>query len=467
METNWCTFETDSSGMCAVLSLKPPIGDNTVSLSATVIDEFLKNQGVTFGIDSDAIEGLATAPVYNTPVTVARGKDVINGANGYFEFLIPVEDYKDKPVINKDGSVDYYNSLRLAQVDEGTLFAKYIHATKGSSGCTVYSKVVTPVPGKEIPPLKGTGFITNADHTEYYASYSGHIMLKDNSIVIEKVYYVNGDLDIDKGNIVFDGDVEIKGDVRSGMSVISGGSVFIHGHIGACKITARNSVTIKNGIQGRNKCIIEAGDNIICRFVERCTLKAGNSIFADSILDSDVTACNLIKVISKSGTIIGGHIIGMAGIIAKEAGNNMEAATYLQTGPLREDIDAANSYNESINRINDDISTINRQLVKYGSIKDPSQKEKADRLREKLFKARTFLLTDKHNLSVKLKEVSDRIDNARNNPSVYISGISHAGIRICIENNYYNVTDTFKDVIYKLSAGEIIAMGSDENNITD
>lgn len=157
----------------------------------------------------------------------------------------------------------------------------------------------------------------------------------------------------------------------------------------------------------------------------------------------------------------------MAGIIAKEAGNNMEAATYLQTGPLREDIDAANSYNESINRINEDINTINRQLVKYDSIKDPSQKEKADRLREKLFKARTFLLTDKHNLSVKLKEVSDRIDNARNNPSVYISGISHAGIRICIENNYYNVTDTFKDVIYKLSAGEIIAMGADENNITD
>lgn len=44
METNWCTFETDSSGMCAVLSLKPPIGDNTVSLSATVIDEFLKTR---------------------------------------------------------------------------------------------------------------------------------------------------------------------------------------------------------------------------------------------------------------------------------------------------------------------------------------------------------------------------------------------------------------------------------------
>lgn len=82
----------------------------------------------------------------------------------------------------------------------------------------------------------------------------------------------------------------------------------------------------------------------------------------------------------------------MAGIIAKEAGNNMEAATYLQTGPLREDIDAANSYNESINRINDDISTINRQLVKYGSIKDPSQKEKLTAFAKNYLKQGLFSL---------------------------------------------------------------------------
>ena len=463
METNWCILEIDENGMWARIALKLPEGDEIAHISAEHIEKLIRDQGVSSGINCDAITALAESVSYGQFVEVARGKEAVNGIDGHFEFLIPVEDAKSKPVINEDGSVDYYNSLKLAEVKENEQFARYIHATKGEYGHNIYSKIVSPIPGKEIPPLKGSGFYADAGRENFYSKYSGHISRKDNTVTIEKVYIIKGDLDIDIGNINFDGDVEVRGDVRSGLSIQSGGSVFIHGHVGACNIEAKESITIQKGIQGRNKCNISAGKDVICKFVERCTITAGGTVFADSILDSNINARQEVRVVSKSGVIIGGSITGMMGITAKEVGNDTETATLLQTGPSKEDLLRSTKLTEQFFKLKEENELLEKQLRKYDSIKDPSKADKISSLKQKIMRAKVVIAANKNKTSDELSLLNEEINNARKNACIHITGISHPGIKICIENNYYLVTEPFKDVVYKLQFGKVEAFGADDN----
>lgn len=463
METNWCILEIDENNMWAKLALKLPESDEIAPISADYIENFVKEQGISSGINKDAITALSETLVYGQFIEVASGKPAIDGANGYYSFLIPIEDAKAKPVINEDGSADYYNSLRLAMVSEGEQIAKYNPATKGEYGHDIYSKLINPTPGKDLPPLKGTGFTTNEEKNEYFAAYNGHIMFKDGSINIERIFIVEGDLDIDTGNISFNGDVEVRGDVRSGLAIRADGNIFIQGHVGACYIGAKGSITIKEGIQGRNKCTIKADKDVVCKFVERCTITAGGSIYADSILDSDVFANNEVNVVSHNGVVIGGTTYGMNSVNIKEAGNDSETPTLIMSGPTKEDILNSADLTLKINKYSNDIAQLDAQLKKYDAINttDEATRDKIILLRHKVMRGKLSLVAEMKTHQLEVNEINKRINEARAHALVHITGISHPGVKIGIENNYFTVTEAFKDVVYKVNMGTIEATPGD------
>ncbi len=461
MDTNWCTLNIDENEMWATLSLKHPEGEETIQISAEYIENFIKSQGINSGLNSNAIEMLANELRYGQEITVAQGKPPINGNDGYFNFTIPVEDVKSKPVINEDGSVDYYNSLKLAEVREGELFATYIPPTKGEYGHTIFSKLLAPIPGKPLAPLRGKGFITNEDKSEYRALFDGHIIKDDMHITIEKLYIVSGDLDLDKGNINFNGDVEITGDVRSGLSITSGGNVFIHGHVGGCDITAKKNITIQKGIQGRDRCYITAGGDVICKFVERCSISAEGSIFADSILDSIVSAQNTVQVVSKSGIVIGGKIHGTLGITTKEAGNSYGNATLLTAGVSRDEIQRSVELSEMIEKYDNDLSTLIRQYDSFNNLKPGKNPKKITELKNRIMRAKVLISSNRKTASDELSKLNYKINQARKNSFIHVTGISHAGVKICINECRYTVDESFKDVIYRCVNNEIVAEGGE------
>ena len=459
METDWCLFETDSDGMCARIALKLPETTEAEPVTVKLIGDFLKEQGISSGIIYDVVEHIATTPEYGVFFDIARGNPPTPGEDGYYEFLVPMEDEKSKPVLNEDGSVDYYNSLKISEIAKDVMFARYIRPTSGDYGYNIFSKVVAPTPGKNLPPLKGKGFYTNDKKDEYYASYQGHIIHKDNTIKIEKIYIVDGDLDIDTGNIIFDGDVEIRGDIHSGLTIESNGNVLIHGHVASCTIKAADDITIKEGVQGRNNCLISAGRNVTCKFVERCTIHAGGSVYADSILDSYVSARNEVRVLSKSGVIIGGTTIGMMGVTAKELGNDAEIVTNIFSGPSKEDIVRSISLTESIYKYNENIETIDGQLDKYNAMTNPPPEVKD--FKQKLLRAKVVIVADKTSATDELNALHAHINNARKRAKITVLGISYPGVKIAIENNYYQVMEAFKDVVYKMYLGKVVTFSGD------
>lgn len=461
METNWCILDVDENGMWAKMALKLPTEEDSIPITTARIEKFIKDQGITSGVNSAAINTLALEKKYGQFVEIAHGKEPVNGVDGHYEFLIEVEDAKAKPILNEDGSVDYLNSLKLAEVHMDEHFARYVYATRGEYGHDIFSRIVPPVLGKDIPPLRGSGFYSDANKENYYSKYTGHISRKDNVITIDKTYIIKGDLDIDTGNINFDADVEVFGDVRSGLSIQAGGSIYIHGHVGACFIQATDNIIIQKGIQGQNRCNVIAGNDITCSYVERCAISAGNNVYADSILDSIVTARNEVIVSSKIGAIIGGTTIGMVGITAKEIGNDAEVNTFLQTGPSKEDLVRSTFLTEQLYKIKAEYDLLDAKVKRYDEGMTPENESYVSELRQKVFRMKVMVAADKNKTSDELNKLNDQINRARRDAHIRVTGTSFPGVKISIENNIYITTEALKDVVYKLRYGKVEALSGD------
>lgn len=462
MEKDWVVLKIDDQRMWVSLTIKEPLGEEEPYFSPEFIEGYLRENGITAGINKESIEALANHVAYGKEVIVAKGKEPVNGHDGFYQYTVMIEDSKSKPVVNQDGSVDYYNSLKLAMVDKDEMFAVYIPPTAGEYGYTVFSEMLPPVKGKELRPLRGKGFYTSEDGREYRASYRGRIVKNDNKIIIEKIYIVKGDLDIEKGNINFNGDVEIMGDVRSGLSIVTDGNIFVHGHVGGSFLVAGGSITIRKGIQGRNKCEIDAKRDVACSFIERCIIRAGGNVYADSILDSDITAKEKVIVSSRKGLVVGGVITGIQGVIVKEAGNDIGVLTTLQAGIVHDELEQQSSLMQEREKLVETLELLNKNLKVYDNLSGDKRTKETEALRMRIFRAKVIKVTELKSIDEKLSELEAIIDTARREAMIQVTGVSHSGIKINIGRTCLVAKETWKDVIYKSINEKIVVKSGDE-----
>ena len=462
MEKDWVVLKIDEQHMWVTLAIKKPEGEEHPVFSAEFIENYLKENGISYGIDHSAIQALSSYVAYEREVIVARGREAVDGKDGYFQYVISLEDVRDKPVINKDGSVDYYNSLKLAMLEADELFAVYMPPTEGEMGYTVFSEELPPIRGREQRPLQGRGFYISEDNREYRAKEAGRIFRKENKIIIESIYIVQGDLDIEKGNIKFNGDVEVKGDVRSGLKIEAGGDVFIHGHVGSCNIIAGGNITIKNGVQGRDKCIIMAKGDIACSFVERATVSAEGNVYADSLLDCHVAAKQTVSVCSKRGVIIGGDVYGMQGITAKECGNNKDVYTRLQIGVIPEYIRQLNEVNAKLKKLYEDIELLDRNMKICDSIEGCKRTKETEAIRMKIMRAKVILSAEKKVLEDEKELRQLDIERSKTEAVVHIKGTVYTNTLVHIGMGKYRVKDACKNVIFRHKNEDVIMESAKE-----
>lgn len=455
-------YSVDSKHMLFSIAIrKPKEEDENVLLPEDVMD-FLKAKGVKAGIDRAAIESLCAHVVYNKEVIVARGKDAVDGQDGHYEYYVPLEDKKAKPVVAEDGSVDYLNSLEISMVEEGQKFASYIPPTKGEYGYTVFSEMIKPNPGKQISMLKGKGFTVSEDGKDYMAKLSGRIFTDDDRIFIEPVYVVNGDMGIEQGNIVFNGDVEIRGDVHSGLKIDAAGSIFINGHVGNCRLKAGGNITIGKGIQGKNGCEIIAGGDVAGSFVERCNITSEGNVYANSLLDCRVFARQSVIVASKRGCIIGGSINAMQSISAKYIGNDSGIITKLFFGEMPNYRKELNAAKNRLRKVEEDIALLETQLEKIEQAPPEKRTGDLESLKMQLLRAKVVRQAEQKQLNGTVAALQEELRNARQNSFVRVTGVVYPGVMLMTEETTYVQTEAYKDVYYRPWLNQIQVMSPEE-----
>jgi uncharacterized protein (DUF342 family) len=298
-----CELVLEEEDMRAWLTLKEPADAIEYELEALL--QYLQEKGICQGIAKHTLKRAIREKQYETPILAAEGMAAQAGQDGWYEFYFET-DLKSCPVTREDGSVDYLNMKLFEEAQEGQLLARYHPASKGMYGYTVRKKILKAQNGKNQPPLRGSGFLYDAEKQEYRAKIDGRIVYEGNYLQIHPLLVLE-EVSYSTGNVKFSGDVLVKEGVRSGVCLEAGGDITINGSVECATIVSGGNVLLKQGATTDSKGIIRAAGNISGKFFEAVTIEAGESVYSDYYLNCVIQAEKEVVTTGKRGSLAGGE----------------------------------------------------------------------------------------------------------------------------------------------------------------
>ena len=164
------------------------------------------------------------------------------------------------------------------------------------------------------------------------ASCEGRAVLKDNTISVQKVLRIAGDVNYKTGHVRFPGDIVISGEVRDGFRIEAGGSLFCEKTLDASEVSCGDNLAVAFGIIGRQKGTVRAGGAIRARFIENCHVEAAGPIsVGTAILNSIVSTQDRLEM-GPRGIIVGGRILAANGVVTTQVGSERGARTEINIG---------------------------------------------------------------------------------------------------------------------------------------
>ncbi len=323
-----------------------------------IILKFLEKAKIIYGVDKEAVKkiGAAGKPVVRS--LIAAGLEVVNGQNGYYEYFFDTSE-EQEPEILKDGSADLDKMKCLQPVKVGDKIAEYHKATKGTDGYDVYGNFIKAIPGKEIPILKGSGFMILNDRVSYVATLTGAIRMVDGRVEITKLMVLQ-EVKITDKKVKYDGTVFVVGDVFSGSVIEATGDVIIGGHLESSDVSAGGDVVIKGGVTCPIRGGVTAKGDVCAKYFEGATI-VGENVSANYFINCKVDARGFVRTYGRVGMIYGGTINSLFGVEAASVGNKTGARTIINLGVNSAILGSYNNAKKTLGREEEQLETLNTE----------------------------------------------------------------------------------------------------------
>lgn len=324
------TIEVTASddGMTGFVKLTKE-GDNPAPATQEQLMEALKANNIIYGIKETSLEKLAARPIYNIRIEVAKGIPPVLGENGTVTYYVK-RDSEYKPEMSQDGFIDYKNLDYFQIVKKGQTLAELTKETEGTEGINIYGGVVPTKNGRPAPSPVGKNTHLIQDDTLLVSDCDGVIRFARDTIDVNDMMKIRGNVDVTTGNLNFSGDINIDGDVSDGFSVKSGGNVIIKGVLEDAAVEAVGNVHISKGINGGTKNSIYVGGNLKCKYIEHANIHVEGDISADYIIDSNVTCMGNIELSGSKELVVGGEIRVMGELHARDIGSETGRNTKIE-----------------------------------------------------------------------------------------------------------------------------------------
>lgn len=328
--------------MSVSLTLVAPQGGRSV------VDEVrpaLHIKGIIHGIQ-EATLNEALAAGHCEDVVVALGTPPQEGEAAHFDSLI--EALREAQFeAGEDEVVDYRDLGNLLIIHAGTPLMRRTPAVPGIAGTDVFGKTVPAQPVPDTPfssALKGAA-PAEGDSNQLVALIDGQPVPCANGVDVNPLIEVE-QIDIESGNIQFDGTVQVKGDVKAGMHIRASGDVVIGGTLEAAEVVAGGNVVVKGGIVGRAEAqgathggagetaIVRSERSVQAKFIEHGLVEARQDILVErAVRQSELSAGHDVNVgQSGSGQIMGGHLRAGLNVRTGVLGSPSGAPTHVQVG---------------------------------------------------------------------------------------------------------------------------------------
>jgi len=304
-------------------------------LNEDSIEEELKKNGVIYGINRDEISKIIKEKVANVFVKVAEGKKCIDGEDAELSMRYTPfsKGAKLTPKIDERGNADFKNLEIFELVKQGDIIAEKKPATMGEQGSDVTGAIVEPKPGKDLIMRTGKNCTTSDDGLKVIAQTDGMVVIEQDKISVSDIFTIEA-VNVNSGNVEFNGSVVVKKDIENGYSLISGGNIQINGNAEKCILKSGGDIFIKGGLIGRaTEGGVAAGNDFVSKFAENAEITAsGNVVVYEGILNSKILSGKQVIASGKNGNIIGGEILAAEGIEAANIGSSSEIKTHIEVG---------------------------------------------------------------------------------------------------------------------------------------
>jgi len=347
----------------AVGRFYPPTNGGSLMSREEIINDLIK-AGVKFGADDTAIANFLENRQYCFEYELAKAMPATEGHHAKITYYFNTDPSR-LPKKNEDGSVNFHDLDTISHVEAGQLLATLDPADPGKPGIDVCGNVLMPAKVEKKLLRFGKKIKQSEDGLSIYSEVNGHASLVDDRVFVADIFEVGADVDVSTGDIVYDGNVEVKGSVRTGYRIKATGDIIVHGVVEGAILEAGGQIILKRGIQGMNKGVLKANSNVIAKFIENATVDAGGYVSTDSILHSKVSAKGEINVDGKRGFITGGEIRSASRIKVKTAGSTMGTMTLLEVGADPDRIEEYRKLERELLEIPEQIENLSKMLIMY------------------------------------------------------------------------------------------------------
>ncbi|MFH1540216.1 MAG: FapA family protein [bacterium] len=442
--------------MEAFITTHPPKGGKDVEMDDIMVA--LSKANVRFGIKQDIIENIVAQQWYNERVLVAEGKPSEDGEDGKIEYLFSTEAGVPRPSMSEDGSVDYYELNIIQNVLANEPLAEKIPPSKGTEGTNVHGEKIPARPGKDIPFPLGKNVTFSSDNPNIIvAQIAGQPRLQQGRIDVNPVYEVAGDVDFSTGNINFVGDVVVRGGVLEGFVVKADGNITVMGPVSGSVLEAGGSVFLNKGMHGQDKGLIKANEDVVAKFLEHVTVRAGGNVKAlDGLIQSKVTAKKNVTVDGKKGVVVGGRVSAGEEVRAKVIGNQIATPTEIEAGgspkvreELRQIEEQKNSIRVNLDRTEKGVKSLKMLQEKQGQLPP----EKKDLLLQ-LTRAQFHMMGQLKKLDTRQEELEEILSSSFKG-KVVISDTIYPGVKLIIKQAVLHIRDTIHTTVFYEQEGEI------------
>lgn len=355
-------IESSKDRMLAVAYFEPPKNGGS-SLTSQQIHEAINKAGIKHGLKNEIISQIIHSRQFHYKYVIAMGDQPVDGEDGRIELQFDKDKlYSHKPKEKEDGTVDFKNLDMVYNVRQSDLLAVKIPPKDGIDGRNVLGQVVKAKRGKDVRMPKGKNTYLSENGFELYAAIDGQLEYDEYNIYVSPVYTVKGNVDASVGNIDFLGSVVVNGNVQSGFMIKAQGNVEVRGSVEDAVIIAGGSIILAYGIQGMGSARLEAGGDIIAKFVQNSNVQAGGDIVAEAIIHSKVQAGNSIRVDMGKGSIVGGEAAAVNLISAKTIGSVMGSLTSIQIGISGESYDRYKELAKSYEAKKQEVKKVNQAI---------------------------------------------------------------------------------------------------------
>ncbi len=445
-------IDITDKNMKAYMTLLPPLGGKNISYDEAI--SIIKQQ-IIFGLVDEEVENIIYNRIYNKKILIAKGKQSVDGKDGYIEYHFNTNKSSKRVRTLEDGSVDFRNLNLIENTQRGDVLAEMTLPIKGEKGFNVIGEIVEPKEGKFATFNYGKNVVVSDDRMKLFADRDGQVTLEGEKVVVHEVFAVDGNVDNTTGNVDFKGMVKIKGNVRTGFRVKAEGDIEISGVVEAANIECYSNIILKRGMQGHNRGKLIAKGDIIARYLENAYLFSHGAIKSEAIMHSRIFSRDTIEVTGKKGLIVGGECKAKYEVHAKIIGSSMSTFTEIEVGVDPNIKAECNNMKSKISEIEEHIEKLDKSITLLNKLAQ-SNRLTVDK-KEILIRClndRNVLFNNYNNLKLDLYHLESESESLSKG-KVVVRDVIYPGVKIVIGNSVMFIKKEYKHCTFYKEDGEI------------